>query len=35
MLGNNARNNMTEVSKASQFGLNQSIGGLTVMPVLG
>ena len=28
MLKNNARNNITEVSKASQLGLNQSIRGL-------
>ena len=33
MLGNNARNNMTEVSKASQFGLNQSIRGLAVVGI--
>ena len=33
MLGNNIRNNMTEVSKASQFGLNQSIRGLAVVGI--
>ena len=34
MLGNNARNNITEVSKASQFGLNQSIRGLAVVGIV-
>ena len=33
MLGNNARNNIIEVSKASQFGLNQSIRGLAVVRI--
>ena len=28
MLKNNAQNNITEVSKTSQFGLSQSIRGL-------
>ena len=33
MLKNNVRNNITEVSKTSQFGLSQSIRGLAVVGI--